>query len=71
MLHFDFFCEQTRNTIVNGKKPYCPGERFLSKSQGETVTCFHFKEEWHGRKKEFLMGYPVINFYAYDVDNKK
>ena len=70
MLHFDYFCEQTKNFKVNGQKKYCHGERFRSRSQGEIATCFRFdKTVWSGRHKEFLMGYPVINFYSYDIDD--
>lgn len=36
MYQFDNFCEQTKDIKdKDGHKLYCPGERFLAKSEGE------------------------------------
>lgn len=66
MFHFDDFCNNAHNEPkVDGKNRYCPGNRFSSTSDGEKVMCFKFDpEEWKGRNKEFLMGYPILNFHV-------
>ena len=65
MFHFDFFCENAhKQPKVDGKNRYCAGKRFISTSDGETVMCFKFDPvEFKGRNKEFLMGYPILNFH--------
>jgi hypothetical protein len=68
MVHFDYFCDMTKDIkMENGEKRYCKGERYMVRSQGETLACFMFdSNKYYGRDKEFLMGYPVINFFATD-----
>ena len=38
--HFDCFCEQAHK--LDDKNKYCPGSRFMTTSDGETLMCFHF-----------------------------
>ena len=65
MFHFDYFCENAhKQPKVDGVNRYCAGKRFISTSDGETVMCFKFDaKRFEGRHKEFLLGYPVLNFH--------
>lgn len=72
MVHFDYFCNMTKDfKLMNGEKRYCKGDRYMVRSQGETLACFMFDSKYQGRDKEFLLGYPVINFYATDEKGEK
>jgi len=66
MYHFDYFCDEARKQPeINGIQRYCPGKRFVTVSDGETLTCWEFEPEmWGLKRKEFLMGFPVLNFHV-------
>ena len=68
MYQFDLFCDQTEDILDDyGNKKYCSGSRFITKMDGETYACFHFdKNRFYGREKDYLMGYPIIQFHAID-----
>lgn len=43
MLHFDYFCEQTKSIMSSrGTRKYCPGSRFLKGSGDEQMVCFQY-----------------------------
>lgn len=76
MFHFDHFCNQTKNfKDRHGRKLYCPGERFLTNSQGEQVMCFNYDQtmfEAGGSytARDFLLSYPILRFHAKDMNGK-
>lgn len=73
----DNFCEQTKDIKdKDGNRLHCPGERFMTKSQGEQVTCFNYDQSLfgHGKKysaRDFLLSYPVISFHLKDTEGKE
>ena len=73
MLHFDYFCEQTKDILDEyGRRKYCSGKRFTTRIQGDTYACFEFDPDiYRGREKEYLLGYPIIKFHAIDVDGNE
>jgi hypothetical protein len=72
MLHFDYFCEQTKNIVdEKGQKKYCTGQRFTTKIEADTYLCFDFNPNqfmYDGGEKDYLMGYPILKFHATDAD---
>ena len=64
--YFDYHCEHAKNSGDGNADKYCPGKRFNTVSDGAQVMCFRYDPKKQSRK-EFLMGYPVINFYALDT----
>lgn len=72
MFHLDYFCEEARKQpLINGIQRYCPGSRFVTVSDGETLTCFEFDPIlWANKYKEYLMGYPIINFNVKKTDGE-
>lgn len=76
MYHFDYFCNKTKNIKdKHGHKLYCPGDRFLTNSQGEQVMCFNYDASLYESggphtTRDFLMSYPILRFHAKDLDGK-
>lgn len=65
MLHFDYFCEQTK-TIMNyrGTRKYCPGSRFVKNSFSSQKVCFKYDPKLYDKnQKEYFIGYPIIKFF--------
>ena len=72
MYHFDYFCDQTKDILNEyGYRKYCNGKRFTTRIQGDIYACFEFDpDQFRGREKEFLLGYPIIVFHALDHEDK-
>lgn len=68
IFHFKHFCDEAKKT---GNSKFCPGEQFLTRSDGTTVMCFEYDAKKYANKtKEFFLGYPVLNFHAQTIDGQ-
>jgi len=66
VFHFNDFCKKGK--MIDNEK-YCPGNRFLTLSDGATINCFEFNAtKYRNNTKEFFLGYPIINFHAQAID---
>lgn len=69
--YFDKFCLLAKNQGDGNSHKYCPGKRFNSVASGQQVMCFAYDQKKYPNKKEFFMGFPVINIFAYDHNGEK
>lgn len=70
---FDNYCKNAKLNAPSQEvaEKYCPGERFVDMNQGSEMMCFHYSEYKFPNKKEWFLGYPIINIMTLDSSGKK